>query len=441
MVEKPLYLGFVVFGLICLLTGAGSVSAETAEEKEARLKAELQKVEQEIAGQRVLLQSQQKETASIKRDVDVLTSKINTAQLNIKAKNLTIDRLGGDIVNTVKTIETLESKLTKEQRSLVELLRRTREFDDQAFAEIILAEESLTDLFVDLERFRFIEQSIHNVLAKVRVTKAETEKTKTQLEIKRSSEADAKKVIEEEKLRVERLNNERKIYLNMSQAEENAYRKIIAAKERERAAIRDALFRLQGATNITFGQALDHANFVASKIKIRPAFLLAIITQESNLGQNIGTCNRPGDPESKSWQNIMKPSRDIKPYLSITKSLGLDPATMPLSCPYMGGYGGAMGPSQFIPSTWIIFISRVVAVTGDNPPSPWNPRDAFVASGLYPNDLGAGAMTYTAERNAACRYYSGAACAPGRKPANVFYGDQVMAIATKYQQQIEILQN
>ena len=31
---------------------------------------------------------------------------------------------------------------------------------------------------------------------------------------------------------------------------------------------------------------------------MRPAFLLAILTQESDLGKNVGTCNRAGDPPS-----------------------------------------------------------------------------------------------------------------------------------------------
>jgi hypothetical protein len=54
-------------------------------------------------------------------------------------------------------------------------------------------------------------------------------------------------------------------------------------------------------------------------------------------------------------------------------------------------------------------------------------------------DLGAAGGTYTSERNAACRYYSGSACTPGRVPANVFYGDQVLSKAAKFQADIDFL--
>jgi len=438
MDKRPVRFWLGLFCFCLLLTNPSLVRAETTEEKEARLNAQLAQVEAEIASQKSLLQSKQKETASIKRDIDILTYKINTAQLNIKAKQLEIERLGGDIRQKVKVIGVLDEKLDQEKVSLAELLRKTRELDDNTFAEVILARDSLTNFFVDLQRFNFIEESTQSVLKTVRTTKTQTESQKTKLEDRRDAETNAKKIIENEKRNIERLNNEKKVLLGQSKAQENSYRKVIASKEKERAAIRSALFRLRGATSITFGEAYDHAKFISAKTGVRPAFLLAIITQESNLGQNIGTCNRPGDPPSKSYTAVMKPGRDIEPFEQICHALGIDPVGQPVSCPYRGGYGGAMGPAQFIPSTWLGMANAVSAVTGNNPPNPWNARDAFTASALYLRDLGADTQTYTAERRAALKYYAGGNWA---KAKNAFYGNEVMQIATKYDQQIAILQN
>lgn len=141
---------------------------------------------------------------------------------------------------------------------------------------------------------------------------------------------------------------------------------------------------------------------MATKIDIRPAFLLAVITQESNLGNNVGTCNRPGDPPNKSYKVVMKPSRDQIPFEQITKQLGMDPSSTPISCPMYKngeqiGWGGAMGPAQFLPSTWLGYKDRVAAITGRSPANPWNITDAFVAAALYLTDKGAGAKTYNAE--------------------------------------------
>ena len=95
-----------------------------------------------------------------------------------------------------------------------------------------------------------------------------------------------------------------------------------------------------------------------------------------------------------------------------------------------------MGPAQFIPTTWILYEDAVARRTGNNPPNPWNPLDAFMASGLLLKDNGAGARTHKAERTAALKYLAGGNWAT---PSYAFYGDDVMGLAQKYQDQIDIL--
>jgi len=440
---RTLVLAVLLLALAVLPFGGAPVSpaiaqtsaAVTAEQK--RLEEELKKVEAEIARQTVLLQGKQKETASIQRDVDILTAEIKQAKLKIQAKEIEIKRLGSDIGKKETVILTLSERIEREKESMSELLRKTREVDETSLPEIVLANNSLSELFRDFDTFSTVQLSLHQSFEDIRSNKQKTETEKVQLTTRRSAEIDARAEIEKQKRTIEAKEDEKQNLLRVSKGQENSYKAVLAERERERQAIRSALFRLRGATNISFGEALDYANVVAKATGIRPAFLLAIITQESNLGENIGTCNRPGDPPEKSWREIMKPTRDYEPYLAITKELGLDPDTMPLSCPYGGGYGGAMGPAQFIPSTWISYKDKIARATGNNPPSPWNPQDAFAASGIYLTELGAGAKTYTAERTAALRYYAGGNWSA---PQNAFYGDSVMNIATQYQTQIDILQ-
>jgi membrane-bound lytic murein transglycosylase B len=101
------------------------------------------------------------------------------------------------------------------------------------------------------------------------------------------------------------------------------------------------------------------------------------------------------------------------------------------------GWGGAMGPGQFIPSTWKGIKSRVASVTGENPPNPWNARTATFATALYMKDNGAGAQTRAAERLAALRYLAGWKNAS--KPAYAFYGNEVMGFVDKYEREIRII--
>lgn len=236
--------------------------------------------------------------------------------------------------------------------------------------------------------------------------------------------------------------------MSASQNKEKEYQAVLAERQKKVAEIRAKLFQFAGGSKaIPFGDAYAFATAASAKTGVRPAFILAILKQESSFGANVGTCNRAGDPPSKSYRNVMpgpiqkaagKSSRDDQTiFLAITKSLGLDPETTPVSCPFGAGWGGGMGPTQFIPTTWQSVAGRVSAALGIGTANPWNPRDAIMASAIYLKDRG-GIGGEANERNAACKYYSGRAC-DGRAPANSFYGNSVMSFARTYQADIDYL--
>ena len=408
--------------------------------REAKLKSELADIERQITIQREILTEKQKESASLARDLAILNAKIEEAKLNIKARTIEIERLSKVIDVKAKTIGDLETKIERGRESLADLIRKTNMIDSSSMVEVVLSNKNLSEFFADLDSFDSIKQSLRDVFVEIRETKTKTETEKNILTGRKNQETDIKAVIAQEKRHVEKIEAEKKTLLNITKNQEKAYQAILNDREKRAAQIRSALFALRDTAAIPFGTALNYANLAFNKTRVRPAFLLAVLTQETNLGENVGTCNRPGDPPEKGWRKIMKPDRDQPPYLRITQALGFDPDTMPLSCPWKGGWGGAMGPSQFIPSTWEAYKEKIQsAVPKSTYPNPWEPKDAFMASALYLADLGAGQGGYTAERTAALKYYAGAGWA---KAANAFYGNQVMAKAQSIQENmIDPLQN
>jgi membrane-bound lytic murein transglycosylase B len=213
---------------------------------------------------------------------------------------------------------------------------------------------------------------------------------------------------------------------------------MLTDSQKEAQAIKNRMYQLlEVADQINFGQAVTIASWASAQTGVRAAFLLSILTQESNLGKNVGTCNRAGDPPKKSWKVVMNPTRDQPKFVIITSELGRNPDITPISCPMSDkrgnrvGWGGAMGPAQFIPSTWMGYRDKVTAVTG-KAADPWDIRDAFLASAIK---LAAdGGTSKSGEWAAAMRYFSG-----GTNPAYSFYGDSVVARADSYQSDIDKL--
>ncbi|MCX6736765.1 MAG: lytic murein transglycosylase [Candidatus Parcubacteria bacterium] len=120
-------------------------------------------------------------------------------------------------------------------------------------------------------------------------------------------------------------------------------------------------------------------------------------------------------------------------FLTITKELGMDPDTTPISCPLKGvpGWGGAMGPGQFMPKTWMGYKDKIAVINGKPSANPWDIRDAFTGTALYLANFGAKSKTYNGEWRAAMIYFSGSTNVRFR-----FYGDNVMKLASNYEKDI-----
>ena len=439
----------------------GISTAQTASDPVSAKEEELKKELDEIGKEIVILKSTQAdlkvESASISRDISILNAKIKEAQLNIKAKNIKISGLSKDISVKSKDIDNLERKIEKGKDSIGDLLRKSYQIDDSSLLTMALSDYDLSQFFIDIDSFDSIKRSLQITLDDVRETKDATEKQKEYLSARKDQEVDAKVAVEAEKRKVEKNEDEKKKLLSLNKEQEKAYKEILKEREKKAAQIRTALFALRDSAAIPFGKALEYANLAAAKTGVKPAFLLAILQQESNLGKNVGTCNRAQD--TKKWLDIMPgpteyqvylqnkksckkakiacSSRDDQtPFIDIMASLGRSADNTPLSCPISsaGPWGGAMGPAQFIPSTWQLFKERIAGIIGKPVPDPWEPKDAIIASALYLSDLGADSGSYSAQKKAACKYY-------GSGGSSCYYGNQVMAKAQNIQEtMIDILQ-
>ncbi|MBI2610869.1 lytic murein transglycosylase [Candidatus Kaiserbacteria bacterium] len=402
--------------------------AETLEERRARLESQLVEIERDISEKRGVLSEKQKERASLERDIAILDNQIGVAQQQIKHRDLSISKLRDDISVKKSAIGEVDKKVSRSEQSLAQLIRRTHEIDDISLAELVLG-GSLTDLFQDIDNYETLQRDLDRSFDEMAALRADLSVRKEILEEKQGEEEQLRRIQVLEKQAIEKREKEKQQILTVTKGQEKAYQELIAERERQAAVIRSALFELRDSKAISFGSAYQYAKEASAKTGVRPALILAILREETNLGENIGTGN---------WKTDMHPTRDRPVFEQITRELGLDPDSMPVSKKPSYGWGGAMGPAQFIPSTWIQYKDRIARATGENPPNPWTPRTAIFAASILMADNGADGGTREAERLAALRYFAGWTNA--KKAAYAFYGDDVMAFADQYQKDIDILE-
>jgi membrane-bound lytic murein transglycosylase B len=419
-------------------------AASADDDRRAELQAQLNQLEKEIAENQAMVDRLAAEGKSLSTEVQTLNAQIKKAQLQVQATQVAIGHLNSNIKIHQKTITTLSDKLQNEKDSLAQILRRTDEIDTFSLVELAFSRDDLSKLLGDLDSYALIKRSLGQSYEKITGVKLQTEVEKAALEEQRKQQQQVAQLQLAAKQKVQVEQNKKQQLLTATKGEESRYQQIVAAKQKSVAQIRAELFGLAGGGGkIPLPTAIEYAKTASRISGVRAAFILAILSQESDLGANTGQCYvtslETGDGKGKNtgtpFSGVMKVPRDTVPFKQITEALGRDWSTTAVSCPQAGGYGGAMGPTQFIPSTWIGVAPQVKSALGLAAADPWNPLHAITATGLYLSAVGGGGGSYSAEHTAAAKYYAGG----GWATAGQVYANSVMDKAAQFQSDIDTL--
>lgn len=445
-IARKILLTTLVFTALFSTSVTFAATRAELEQDLANLEAQIKSISQNIS-------ATQQQGTSLKNDISVLTQKITQSKLKIQSHLKAITRLNQTIDEKNQTIASLDAKTEREKDSLAQIMRKSMYLDQYSLIDFGLQSKSLSSFFEDTDSFSILNRALKQSFEDIRLTKSDLEEVKTELLDAKDQETEKKIAQELEKKKVESNQKEKSTLLQITKNQETEYKKVLVVRQKEASQIRAKLFELRDSGSISFGQAYDLAVVASKGTGVRPALVLAILMQESSLGIDVGACylsdpstgDGVGIKSGNSKPRTMSPSRDVPVFTSLLNRLGRDMAKTPISCwiPMYSkgnpiGWGGAMGPSQFIPSTWKLFENRIQSITGASYADPWNPRDAITATALYLEDLGAVTGNDSSERNAACKYYSGRSCSSG---PGASYGNSVMRKIVAVQTDIDKLQH
>jgi peptidoglycan hydrolase CwlO-like protein len=413
-------------GVAVLIIFVFSASASVSDLKNS-LQQQLNEVQAQIDNYRAQITNSQSQAKTLKNEIQTLTNKANEIQLQIKQTDLVLQQTQVGIDEKTNEISAQESRLERERTLLAQYLQGMYEFDQESMVTLIFSQKRLSDVFSEMSSLETIQNKTLATISDIRTIKDDLETQKDDLSQTKDDELQLKALQEIQRAALRIQETDKKNLLTQTKGEEAAYQKMLTKAKADATAIKKQMYLLEGVgLSMTLEDAYKHAKFAADRTGVRPAFLLAVLKEESSWGTNVGT---------GIWKRDMNP-RDQKAFLQICDELNLDPNQMPVSRRPAYGWGGAMGPAQFLPATWLSYEDQVARLTGNNPPSPWDIDDAFTAAALKLANAGASSQNDDAEWKAAMVYFAGNNW--GKKVYS-FYGDEVMDLAALIQSQLDIM--
>lgn len=391
------------------------------------LQKQMGQLEDQIVKYENSIVQKQKQARTLKRDIAVIDDEISEAKLKIKKTNLAIQMTELAIEDKQVQIESLEQKVTQQKDILAEYIRTVNYYDQDSLLEILLREENLSDLLNRIEGLEALQKKLHKSLDNIRTNKDLTREEQIKLETQEEEQVALRKLQESQKRSLQKKEQDKKYILTKTKGQEAQYQKLLSQTETKLKKVKSQIRLLQskGKQVLTLDEAIKLANNANKLTGVRSALILAILDQESDFNSFTGSCNY-----KEALRGSHATTKSI--FEDICQELGLDPDKELVSCPLKNskgkyvGSGGAMGPAQFMPRTWMTLQDDLESLL-HRIPNPWLPEDAIIAMALYLKRNGA----LTNERRAAGAYF-------GRC---TFYGvdycDDVISLAKAYQKEVD----
>jgi len=402
-------------------------AASVVENLKEDFRTQINDLEKQINDYQMSISNLQQQSKTLKSEIILLDTKIKSAELEVRRTILAVQEIEGGLADKNLALGQAELKLDRERVILTNYLQTIYEADQQGVLEIVLSNDKLSDIFDKINSLQQVQESIRESMASIKQLKAGLEQDKQTLEDQREEMNQLKVLQEIQRRAIAYQQEEKKNLLSQTKGQESNYQNLLKKAKADAESIKKNLYLLEGiGVSMPLEEAYRQAKRASDLTGVRPAFLLAVLKNESSWGERVGT---------GTWRRDMH-TRDQQSFIQICESLNFDPDKMPVSRKPAYGWGGAMGPAQFLPSVWLSYQSQIAKLTGHNPPNPWDIGDAFVAAGIKIAQAGANEKTSNAEWKAAQIYFAGKRW---NNPTYYFYGNQVMELAGIIQDQLDII--
>lgn len=404
---------------------APAVAANPNQELINQKLEEIKKVQAEIASYQSSIKEVRMQGDTLENEIAIYDSGIAQNQLEIRETKLNIERAEIEMEGSENQLEADRIRIEENKEALKSFIQALYLYQDDSFLEVLVTRDSLSDFFNEVGAVEAVQDKILKTVVDLKKEREDLTNRTQELEQQQQVYEELISMRAEQNAALENLKAQKNEILEITNGEEDKYQALMAGSRNLLPSLRAELRDLQSlGQNITFDDAISAAQYVGDVTGVRPAFLLGVLRVESGLGTNVG---------GGTYSVDMHPSQRAT-FEAITSELGYDPNTMPVSRKptAYSGWGGAMGPAQMMPTTWMSYRDRVTSITKNSPADPWDLTDSIAAMAIKLSQVpGVTSGDRNAEYEAAGRYLAGS-----NWQRFTFYPNKVMYYADLYEKEL-----
>jgi septal ring factor EnvC (AmiA/AmiB activator) len=349
-------------------------------------------IQDSISSLQKKLEKEQSAEDKLQQNLGQVKGAVSSTQTAINQTQAAIQETENEISRKEDDIKNLNDQIELQKTMLGSFLQEAYYVQNQPILNVILTENNLRDIFSYSDQLMTLEDKIVSISNDIANNKTQAEQDQVQL---------AQTKQEHEKILNTKIVQKQNLLANQSQIQAAIQDKqtTISQLQGELNDLKDQYSRALGKS-VSTDDIVKAAAFAAKATGMKKAFLLGVLVQESNKGQNVGGCN---------YKTSKMTSTQLTAFKSINKELGYDYTKKPVSCPSSAykGTGGAMGVAQFMPTTWQGYKSTIASLSGDSPPDPWDLVDGVVAMASKLSNDGADSQKRFDEAKSYCVYLAG----------------------------------
>jgi peptidoglycan hydrolase CwlO-like protein len=377
---------------------------------------------------------------TLSKEIDSLDSEINSAQQSLDITNQDIESIQAELSETRAYISTLEQTIRAQKALIREYVSSLYVQKDVSLFEVILSQDQLSDLLGSVQKTGVMQDSITESITLISAKEKEIVAEKKHLFDKEEELMALKQSQERQKSLLQQTQEDKETLLAQTKGQQSEYEALLKESFATKQNLLNSIRVLGGADGrpgaISLEEAYALAAANASRLgnRLRPEYLVGVMKIESGLGGNVGRSfykdSLSGCAAREGNTTKLNFTKEEQSFEKITSALGI-PLTQPVSgCPYPKyiGTGGAMGPAQIMPATWLGYEARLRELKGGAAVNPWTMEDAMLAMGMVllgkvGNQSIAG--NEELERRAALCYLGGC------NVKNMWYADKVLNEAAR----------